>query len=255
MPSYSWTLTDELTSHVLPGEVDTIKTLVEDPPLGDLSIRVRQAFPLAGGRDAALDQLGDERGLPRDTGESDQAYRARISALPDIISPDAISRACKRAFDPYKGNYLFFETWDIAYQTCWDAPSATIAGSGFNTDLFVYDDPAPAIPFVNRWLDENDHRGGFIVVVENVEPIRDHGWVFDDTIPMTLPEYVSSKTGTGLRAVGAWDADAAIEALGFVCGAWDGYDDPKQALYKGLYTTIQNAKAAGVAAALELLGE
>jgi len=178
MPTYTWVLLGGWPSgSVLPGEIDTIKTLVEDPEMGDLSIQVRQIQPTSGGRDAALDALGSDRGITRNENESDEKYRARIGALPDTITAAAVNRACSRFLEPYQAlDFTIIETFEVSYQTCWDSPTDAVPLSAFSPYLFKYDDPdLDGVPFRNRWLDETDYRGGFIVWVPNLQPISDAG--------------------------------------------------------------------------------
>lgn len=235
----------------LPGEIDLIRTLVEDPDYGDPEIFVRQTSVwTGGGSDAALDQHGADRGLPRITGETDDVYRVRIRTLPDNISYDAFERNIRRYLLPYNvTTYEFIETWEIEYQTCWDAPATAFAGSNFDPNLFVYDDPRSPTPFRNRWLDENDYRGAVIVVVPDVAAISDVGMAWDDTA-LTPDQF---RTALGGRAYTAWDVPSDF-ALGLQ-GGYDGFDLGKQALYKGLYDTLQNIKAAGISVTVELRGQ
>lgn len=239
-----------LDGTLLEGEIDTIDTLVEEPALGDTTIRVRQVGdPCAGGLDAGLDQQGRDRGIVRAADEGDEDYRARIRALPDNISPTAVERALVRISASLPITYDFIETWSIEYQTCWDGPEEPIAGSNYNPNLFCYDDPRDPIPFRNRWMDENDHRGAFIVVLSALPAINDCGFAWDapDSGVADLP------TTAGTRSLGAYDVPDDFTA-GPV-GGFDGFDLPRQAVYKGAWDTMQALKAAGVSAAVELEGE
>ena len=100
--------------------VDAAYAAVGSPAAGrvlafnDLGITVEQPIALAGGRDAWLDALGDERGLLRRTGETDDAYRSRICELPDTISPGAINRIARRILDPLGIRFILRETRDPA---------------------------------------------------------------------------------------------------------------------------------------------
>jgi hypothetical protein len=254
---YDWNVRGETVAasgELLPGDIDTVKVLVEVPDYGDVTIVVYQATPTAGGADAALDGLGGDRGMLRLNGESDDAYRSRQRTLPDTVSPAALRRAIAAILEPVHGSYDFIETFEQVYQACWDAPSTVFAGSLFNPNLFVFDDPRLSYPFCNRWLDENDFRGGVIVVVEALQPLRDTGMIWDDTNTSSL-QYVSSVTG-GLRACGVFDMTSTIATQhGYLEGAWDGFDLSRQSLYKGLYETLQAAKPAGVSVAVELRGQ
>ena len=233
----------------LPGEIDTIVTLVESPDMGYLTIQVRHPTATSGGKDADLDQHGRDRRILREAGEGDEAYRGRIVTLPDNISPDAVERALQQVLYPYGQSYNLIETWEMGYQTCWDAPPDPIAGSVYDPHLFCYDDPRPAVPFRNRWLDEGDYRGAFVVTVPVFGPLADAGMAYDDTA-MTATDLANP---LGNRAVGAWDVPATL-AFGYRQGAWDGYDLQRAASMKTLYDTLQRIKAAGVAAALEVEG-
>lgn len=236
----------------LPGDIDTIVTLVEEPPVGDISIQVQQmANATAGGVDAGLDQHGLDRNIPRLSGEGDEAYRARVRALPDNISPDAFERTIRGLLVQFGlSEYQMIETWDVLYQTCWDAPSEIIPGSNFNPSLFVYDDPdLDLTPFRNRWLDTNDCRGGVVVVVPQVAAIAEYGMVWGDT----AANAVALQTSAGSRAAGAWDIPSTFTVAR--AGAFDGFDLQKRLLYKGLYRALQDIKAAGISVAVELKGE
>ena len=255
---YAWnvpgqTITADGTS--LLGDIDTIKTLVEEPALGDLTIRVRQFVVTAGGRAAALDQLGQDRGIIRAEGESDASYRGRVRVLPDTVTPDAITRTCKRALDSLGVSFSLIETFEPSYQTCWDAPGVSYPDASYSPTTFVFDDPDSTVPFLDRWMDESDYRGGVIVVVGACPPLADYGLTWDDVAPYNATALVDPVTG-GKRAVSAWDAPTTLVAdFGYLVGAVDGYDAPKRALYKGLNDTLQSMKAAGTQVALELLGE
>lgn len=235
----------------LVGDIDTIKSLVEEPPLGDLTIQVQHFIATTGGADAALDALGADRSIYRIAGESDADYRTRIGQLPDTVSPGAVARSCKAVFEKYGAGFSIIETWDVSYQTCWDASGEYIAGSSFDPNLFVYDDPRPASPFRNRWLDESEQRGCFIVVASQLAPMADYGMAFDDTASEAGELYYAATEGT--RAVGAWDVPSDL-GFGYTQGCFDGYDAPQAALFSGLWTTLQEIKAAGVVAVVERNG-
>lgn len=80
----------------------------------DLGLTVRQPSAATGGRDGELDMLGEERNIPRQSGESDAAYRQRIVTLPDVVSPGAIMRACSRILSPLGIAWRLMETRDTS---------------------------------------------------------------------------------------------------------------------------------------------
>jgi hypothetical protein len=250
---YEYNVTGEVTTAdgtLLSGEIDTVVTLVEDPDFGDSSILVKQAVSTSGGADAFLDQQGLDRGIARGVMEGDDPYRLRVRSLPDTISPDAVDRLLQLILAPYGAVYQFTETWELEYQTCWDAPPDPIPGSTFDPTLFVYDDPRSASPFRNRWLDLNDYRGGFIIAVPDIGPVTDYGMAYDDTAGSAMDLTYAH----GARALGAYDVPASL-GFGYLQGAWDGFDTTKAAVYKSIFDTLQQIKAAGNSAALELLGQ
>jgi hypothetical protein len=66
----------------------------------DLTVSVtNETFP-TGGECGFLDELGNERGLPRFTGESDDEYRRRIAVPADVVSPGAVIRAGNKVLEP-----------------------------------------------------------------------------------------------------------------------------------------------------------
>jgi hypothetical protein len=121
--------------------------------------------------------------------ELDSAYRYRLRNLPDTVSPGAIVRLCDAYLDQFGIEYEFVEVWQLDYQTCWDAPSPNVGTPSYAAslptspvyydNLFVYDDPVgtraawPNPQFRNRWLDEVEYRGAFIVVVDPLDPVYD----------------------------------------------------------------------------------
>jgi hypothetical protein len=254
---YEWNVPGEAATaagEVLPGDIDTVVSLVEDPDYGDVTFAVKQAVATSGGADGALAAHGSDRGLERRPTEQVESYRLRVRQVPQTVSPSGLKAALTELLTPFNLGFDFIETWDMAYQTCWDSPGSPIGASTFNPNLFAYDDPAaPWPPFRNRWLDINDYRGGFIVVVEAAQPLRDFGMVWDDLLTQSVYNLQSPLTG-GARAVSAWDAPTNL-GFGYLVGVWDGTDEERASLYKGVSDVIQNGKAAGVSAAVELRGQ
>jgi hypothetical protein len=252
---YEWNVKGSVltaSGETLPGEIDTIKVLIEAPDYGDTTITVSQTTDTTGGTDAALDALGSDRGLLRLVNETDAAYRARLRALPDTVSPEAFFRVITTLLGTYGAGFDIIETWQITYQTCWDAPTQTISGSLYDPNLFCYDDPRNPYPFRNRWLDESDFRGGIVVVVESIQPLIDTGMVWDDAA-INAAALMSVASG-GKRSVGAWDVPSNL-GFGFLQGGFDGFDLQLQSVYKGLLDTLRQIVAAGAAVAVEQRGQ
>lgn len=66
----------------------------------DLGLTVTQPAAFAGGVHAWLDDIGQERGIYRQSGESDADFRTRVCFLGDTVSPAAVERLCNRVLAP-----------------------------------------------------------------------------------------------------------------------------------------------------------
>lgn len=260
-PGWEWNATGQILTpdgEVLVGDIDTIDLPVQSPPFGDPTIRVRNIDTFIDGQAAMLDALGADRGLPRSADEPDDSYRIRIRTLPDTVSRDAILRLLNHYTAQFGLTpYDFIETWELRYQTCWDGPNTTLPPSAqgvYDPNLFCYDDPRPTIPFRNRWLSEDDHRGAFIVVLPRLDR-NDWGMAYDDPV-MTLAGYTKP---SGLRrAHSAYDVPSFGVNPDILQGAYDGLgeSDPlyRNQIYKNLNDMLQAAKAGGVSGVIELEG-
>lgn len=197
-----------------------------------------------------LEQIGLDRGIQRAQGESADAYRFRISTLPDTVSPAAMKRNLDIIWLPIFQSYEFIETWNVTYQSCYDAPNDQIDGSDYNPTTFVYDDPRPKTPFRNRWLDDLEFRGAFIVVLPRLGSFSQRSIAMDDT-GFNNFDFL---TEHGKRAQPAFDITSDLPAVGIFLGAFNGYDVEANAYYTATFNTLQAIKPAGVAAILELQG-
>lgn len=242
------------SGEVLEGEISEVVIPLQDPVLADPTIQVEQVSDATGGRLGMLDALGRDRGIARLPSETDAAYRHRVRALPDTITPDAVVRTLRRFFGPLGLSASFIETWSAEYQTCYDAPARTYTGLGaaYDPNLFCFDDPRTSPPFRNRWLSDADYRGAFIVVVPALAFQHDVGMIYDDTAAGAA--YLTSAPANGRRAAGAYDvAPACVDTL--LQGAYDGFDPVVRAVYKGLLEVLREIKAAGVYVTVELEGQ
>ncbi len=129
-PGYEWNVPGEVELEdgtVIPGEIDEVTYPLQDPEFADPSIMVRQVDDITNGKPPTLDEIGRMRGMERGADESDNAYLARVTQLPDTVSPDAVARAMRNLLDPLGYAATITETWQPEYQTCWDAPGPTAA--------------------------------------------------------------------------------------------------------------------------------
>lgn len=90
---------------------DTLTT-AEVLEFEELGLTVEQPDDAAGGLDGWLDAIGEERNMPRQRGEDDEAYRLRLGSLADIVSPAAIQRIASRILSPLGIPWKFIETRD-----------------------------------------------------------------------------------------------------------------------------------------------
>ena len=97
-----------------PALVPGATTQVEVEEFADLSLTVSQPTATSGGRHGWLDAIGRDRGTGRAPGETDEDYRRRLVALPDVVSPAAILRILARILTPLGIGYAFSETRDPA---------------------------------------------------------------------------------------------------------------------------------------------
>lgn len=257
---YEWNVPGQVITpagEVLPGEIDTVVRFQLSPAFGDATIQVRQILSAEGGRAPMLDGLASNRGMPRLPGEADGPYRLRATSLPDTVSPGAMVRTVQQRLGLLGIEFDFIETFDVRYQTCFDAPSpnpgtpsAYLNGTPptnplYDDTLFVYDDPRAVTRFSNRWLDVVEQRRAFIVVLRNVGVVLDVGFAYDD--PGLGP------TDFTTRGTPAYDGRLTDNPALISPAAFDGFDFGLQTIMAGLYDDLQRVKPAGVVAIIETL--
>lgn len=233
-----------------PGDLDTIDMPLMDPVFGDPSVQARNDMDADGlGRPRTLDLIGRERDLDRQPNETDTNYRARIMTLPDTVSPAAIKRQVTNYVRQIPG--LFWrhvETWDRAYQECFDAPEvASPPGVGYDPTMFVPDDPRAPSPIRNRYLGHNDYLGAFLIEIATPPHIAEYGFALDD--PADNLADVSSTVG--VRAFAAYDVPDTLPAPALI-PSFDGRDYGVQSFLAGLFSILERIKAGGVFVVIHL---
>lgn len=239
----------------LHGEIDTIEMSIQDPPYADTTVEVAQVDDATGGTADWLQGHGASRGLTRAAGETADQFRLRIRTIPDAVTPAAFRRLAERVLGAAGIGYEIIETWQIDYQTCWDAPSPNTGTPTydatanpnplFDDTLFTYDDPRGTETFANRWLDLRDYRGCTIVVVDIDSTLHDYGFALDDS-GTTAASFSNGR----LRGTPAFDVTVSPSSVVNVA-AFDGDDELFNAAVAALYVSLQEAKAAGTAAVVE----
>lgn len=252
-PSYQWNVLGRQETEdgeELAGEISKVVFPIQQPAFAEPFITVRQLDFASGGSPGMLEQIGLDRGIERAIGEDETSYRFRISTLPDTISPAAMRRNIDLIWLPLFLSYQFIETWNVTYQSCYDAPESPIVDSDFDPATFVYDDPRSTTPFKNRWLDDVEFRGAFIVVLPRLTSFSQRAVAMDDEGVVNF----DFLTQYGQRACPAFDLEGELSDVGLLLGFFDGYDAPARAYYTATFNTLQAIKPAGVAAIIELQG-
>lgn len=117
-------------------EAGTVEWAVRD--WKDLGVVITAARHGALGRDDDLGLLGDNRGMYRADGETAEAFRLRISKVPDVVSPAALTRVVNRILAPLR---LTGRVVDIGDE---------VNGFFLDLDAFDYYGPGDIYP-LNQW--------------------------------------------------------------------------------------------------------
>lgn len=96
----------------LVAETETASWKIADYSV-DLGFVVTNEESPEGGKSPMLDELGEERNIPRAPGEEDAEYRKRVATPADTISPGAVKRAANRVLAPIGSAVCFREVGDI----------------------------------------------------------------------------------------------------------------------------------------------
>lgn len=191
----------------------------------ELGLVVSQPDEVTGGRGAALDAIGVDRGQGRGAGEDDDAYRERLCKLADIVSPAAIRRIVDRILTPCGVPYRILETRDVE------------SLMGFTWDIHPFDNGGVAIipklansQLVGQgivWLDGSTSVRYFLILVSNSSE-SPWGLSFDDAPTPAMCAYDQS--------------------------AYDGSDLLLDCVAQ-LWTALNEARAAGVAFQIERVSQ
>lgn len=255
-PGYEYIVGGEVVTaagEVLPGQIDSIPILVEEPEYFDPTIQVRQIADTEFGSAELLEQQGIDRNITRLPGEDLEHFRGRIKQIPDSVSPAGLNRTINlylKAIGPLLSGAII-ETWPVSFQTCYDGP--TKPQGQYDPTCFVYDDPRPVPPYRNRWLSGDGAQGGeFVVLVPLLPCLEDQGFCLDDPA-MDSPQHTTPAVYVGRRGFSAWDLpDTLPPEIGPTC--LDGYDTTGRAAYGGLYQLMNQLRAAGVRMEMVLIG-
>lgn len=194
----------------------------------DLGLVLTNPASPTGGRAATLDELGEERGVRRSSGETDDTYRRRVGEPADTISPNAIRRAGNRVLAPYGLTICLREVGQrplpgFFYDAGSSADSPQVPYKNFAYDFDVVANPDKRFAVL---LDLIHFRGFFLVGVPR--------FGFGD------PGMPIGATGAGvLNAYGA-----AVPSGNFYGGAPYG----SRRIHSALWAAIEQTRAGGVIA-------
>lgn len=201
-------------------EDGTIEWTVRD--WKDLGVVITSARHDALGRDDDLGLLGDNRGMYRGEGETAEAFRLRISKVPDVVSPAALTRVVNRILAPLR---LTGRVIDIGDE---------VDGFFFDVDALDYYEPGDIYP-LNQWkllLSMWEAYGFFYVQLPLVSE-GDFGMFYDEG--QTL--YLGDK---GLYLGPAYDE-----------GFYEGFSQTAtEQVYKLIYNEIERRKGGGIGFAI-----
>lgn len=187
----------------------------------DLGFKIASAIQVSAGRNDDLFFHGDQRGMYRVQGESEEAFRARLSRRPDVVSPAALQRVVNRLLAPLKFKGVVFDTGD------------DFKGFFLDVDAFDYYEPGDAHP-ENPWkllLSLNETYGFFFVRLPWIAA-GDFGIFYDKGPLLYLPNL-------GLYLGPAYDE-----------GFYDGKAYPGELVYRSLYEELRRRKGGGTSFAM-----
>lgn len=101
----------------------------------DLGVGITNLEQPTGGRCGFLDELGNERGLPRLPGEDDDAYRQRIAQPADVVTPGAVIRAGNSVVEPFGEEVCLREVGRPLFQGMFYDGGPNQAPFAFDLDL------------------------------------------------------------------------------------------------------------------------
>ena len=170
------------------------------------------------GRDDDLGLLGDNRGMYRGDGETAEAFRQRVSKVPDVVSPAALTRVVNRILAPLR---LTGRVVDVGDE---------VDGFFFDTDAFDYYQGGDVYP-LNPWkllLSLWEAYGFFYVQLPLISE-GDFGMFYDEGPTL----YLSDK---GLYLGPAYDE-----------GFYDGFSPvASYQVYPLIYREIERRKGGGI---------
>lgn len=207
---------------VIPGTVN----LLVRPELGtsenfDPTLQLRQTTDITGGSSPMLQGLGADRGLPQEPDESIEDYRARLTKLPDTVTPAALlaqfMTIVGNRLDRLGYRWWFVECWDLRFQTGWDHPKNEFVSpsndvlqyaptntqiTNFVENVFVWDYDPRTMPAAvdlapsgwavsNRLLDAGEYSSAIIIAIPRIASLQNWYAALARTLTAIKPAGIS----------------------------------------------------------------
>lgn len=209
----------EVVGPMIPGSADW-HTLAWDLDLG-ISIS-NPALP-TGGRLPMLDELGDDRGIPRATNESDDLYRQRVGTPADVVTPNAIRRAANHVLSRFNLACCFRQVGSKLLPGFYYDAGSSSQGSGQKPETtFAYDMPM-TIP------------GNRFKLIFDLVHFR--AWFM-----LGIPRFNVGEFGFAYDAPTKNAYDARIPAGNF----YDGFPVGNRAINAAIFAAVERARMGGV---------
>lgn len=187
----------------------------------DLGFSITACQQIETGREDDLFFHGDQRAQYRVEGETEEAFRARLSRRPDVVTPAALQRVVNRILAPLKLKGVIFDIGD------------EFDGFFYDVDAYDYYGPGDTYP-LSPWkllVSLNEKFGFFYCRVPWIDT-GDFGIFYDQGPLLYLPDL-------GLYLGPAYDE-----------GFYDGKSYPGELIYRSLYEELRRRKGGGIGFAL-----
>lgn len=99
----------------------------------DLGLSAYNSGKQSPGALATLDALGEERGVRRSPGETDESYRKRVASLADVVSPAALLRVANRILAAYGIQAVLREVGSVDFPGLY-YDAAVVRGFAYDMD-------------------------------------------------------------------------------------------------------------------------
>lgn len=183
-----------------------------------LGVGIEAVQSISGGRDNDLYLLGRDRGMYQQPAETDDAFRKRVTRLPDSVSPNAVKRVVNQALAPYHVRGDAIDPGSGLSGMFMDVPSTSAPDNAGAFDFYGTGDVEPTDPWILA-LSVYEAFGFGLVLVPPLG-FGDFG-AFCDEGPSHFDEVSGTFSGPSFY------------------GWMDGYPVEEAAVYSAIYDTVR----------------